>query len=169
MRKKINWKIFFIIFFSIIGLGLLFTPFPKTIIVCERGESNILKGNYGLDTVTFPWRSFNQEIIINLNITEGNLTLQILEPIENWKREQGEPYDTYFKRTNITELNTTILLDPPLQGFIEIVYIVDEDSTIYKNLEVNYYFYYNNYGIFFLSIAIILISYYIYQRYKRTL
>lgn len=168
MQIKINWKKFFIIFFSIIGLGLLFTPFLKTIIVCEKVESNILKGNYGY-IVTFPWRSFNQEIIINFNITEGNLTLQILEPIENWKREQGEPYDTYFKRTNITELNTTILLDPPLQGLIEIVYIVDEDSTIYKNLEVNYYFYYNNYGIFFLSIAIILISYYLYQRYKRTL
>jgi len=168
MQIKINWKKFFIIFFSIIGLGLLFIPFPKTKIVSE-GIFTVRTGNYDSIIVDFPWRSFNQEIIINLNITEGNLTLQILDSKAYWEWLLEEPYDPYFQRTNITELNTKILLDPPLQGPVAIVVFVEEGLTYSKDIKANYYFYYNNYGIFFLSIAIILISYYIYQRYKRKL
>ena len=174
MPIKKRWKVFFINFYSFISLILLFVPFPKSDVISpDYGFYSLKGGSYSHQSV-LPWRSFNQEIEINLNITEGKITLQILDKkaYSDWLKNSSLgfqssniPYYPYFQLVNITELNTKILLDPPFQEMVAILYIAEEDSTFYANIKLNYMTYSSNYGFFFLVIVIIMICYYSYKRY----
>ena len=86
----------------------------------------------------------------------------------------GDPYAYYWEVENITNFATTIQITPPFQSNIVFLFIAEEfpvaeeeDNILYySELKVRYIRYASSYGLFFFAVAIILISYYGYRRYK---
>ena len=71
---------------------------------------------------------------------------------------------------NTTGFTTTIKISPPIKGYLYIKFdaqnVSDVFDDIYSEVKVSYLRYASNYGFFFFGLAVILISYYGYRKYK---
>ncbi len=162
MPRKFPWFLFFIILFSTSSICLLFIPYQET-----RNLDQGISMDYYID---FPWRSFNQEIYFNISIFNGTSSIQIIDGYALRPFFTGEPYDTYWEVENITAFESTIQITPSFQGYLFIFVLVDafagEEASLYGEITVYYWRYASSYGLVFLGVAVILISYYGYRRYK---
>jgi len=165
MHKKFSRLGFFIIFFSISSTCLLFIPYPEAKFD-ELGCTDMTKDHHFDEMIEFPWRSYNQEIYLYINVSEGKITLQILDNEAYFNYLFEDLYVPYREFRNITELTTTIHLLPSFQGRGAILFIAEEDASFCRETKVSYFRYASSYGFFFLGIAVILFSYYINRRYK---
>ena len=177
MHRKFSWFIFFIILSSTASAGLLFIPYPESKILDSgytTGHGLSQFNSYYTEPIEFPWRSHNQEIDLNISVKRGTISLQILESKEFKLYLNGEPYIPYWEVENITRFTTTIRVSPPFQSNIVLLFypeefpVAEEEDNIlyYSELKVRYIRYASSYGLFFLGVAVILISYYGYIRYK---
>lgn len=69
----------------------------------------------------FPWRFHNQSIDIFLQCTNGSLDIVVLNYNEWSAWDQGENYSAYYEASNVTSVMTTIEIDPPVTGSIDII------------------------------------------------
>ena len=160
-----RWLIFFIISCSTASLCLLFIPYPETQVITNP---TYYSGGGGMwedgKEVEFPWRSYNKEIFLNVSLTQGTINLQIFD--NRYNNEEG----LYWEILNTTGFTTTIQISPPIKGYLYIYYdlqnVSDIFNDIYSEVKVSYLRYASSYGFVFLGIAVILISYYGYRRYK---
>ena len=167
MSRKITRQEFIILFFSITSIVLLLVPFPKTIIYPAEGISFVSPGNYGWDEFVLPWRSYDQQIDLNLTLVYGNLSILILDREGIFKWPQDRDFQTYYQIENITDtLILSIQFNPPITQSMYILYIPSEDSSYHRELRITYTFFHSNYGFFFLSIALIVGGRYGYVKIK---
>ncbi len=170
MPRKFSWFIFFIIVSSTASAGLLFIPYPETKILDSGypdGHSLSQFNSYYAERVEFPWRSHTQEIDLNISVKRGTISLQILDSKEFNLYLNGDPYVPYWEVENITRFTTTVQITPPFQSNIVLLFYAEEETILYySELKVRYIRYASSYGLFFFAVAIILISYYGYRRYK---
>jgi len=159
-----RWLIFFIISCSTASLCLIFIPYPENQVI--NNPSSILGGKSWYDRikVEFPWRSYNKEIFLNVSLTQGTINLQIFDNMYNY--EEG----LYWEILNTTGFTTTIKISPPIKGYLYIYFDTQNISNIFNDIyieiKVSYLRYASSYGFVFLGIAVILISYYGYIKYK---
>jgi len=176
MSRKFPWFIFFIIFFSTSSICLLFIPYQETRHL-DQGypiEEHIFSeiSFTTINMVEFPWRSFNQEIYLNISVFNATSSLQIIDQFEINSFFTGEPYVPYWEVDNITVYENTIQITPSFQGYIFILVSGDEIAgdevsiLLYSEITVHYLRYASSYGFVFLGVAVILISSYGYRRYK---
>ena len=114
------------------------------------------------------------------NLT-GMQFLKLITGLRNNKLNNKNQIESYLDWSGIDKnywnkiikFTTTVQITPPFQSNIVLVfyaeeYPVSEEDTIsyYSELEVRYIRYASSYGLFFFAVAIILISYYGYRRYK---
>ena len=164
MSRKITQQEFIILFFSITSIILLLVPFPKTIIY----PAEVSPWMNSSDEFVLPWRSYDQQIDLNLTVVYGNLSLFIIdrEGYFAWIFEDQE-IQSYYQIENITDtLILSIPLNPPITQSMYILYIPSEDSSFHRELRITYTFFHSNYGFFFLSIALILGGRYSYVKIK---
>ncbi len=168
MNRKFSWLIFFITLFSTVSLCILIIPYPETQVMYnpyELPESGYSSFSSGI-SFELPWRSFNKELFLNVSLTQGTINLTIFE------RDvyRTENYIPYWEILNTTGFTTTIKLSPPIKEYLLIRYdhqnITDVFNDIYSEVRVSYLRYASNYGFFFLGLAVVLISYYGYRKYK---
>ena len=121
MPRKFPWLIFFIISFSTSSLGLLFIPYQE-IRHLDPGypieEHNFSLNSNTINMVVFPWRSFNQEIYLNISVFNATSSIQIIDQFEFASYYRGESYDTYWGVNNLTVYENTIQITPSSQGYI---------------------------------------------------
>ena len=163
MSRKITQQEFIILFFSITSIVLLLVPFPKTIIypVEERPWMN------SFEEFVLPWRSYDQQIDLNLTIVYGNLSIFIIDREAYFKWNQDQDFQTYYQIENITDtLILSIQFNPPITQSIYILYIPSENSEFQRELKISYIFFHTNYGFFFLCIALIVGGRYGYIKIK---
>ncbi|KKM01118.1 hypothetical protein LCGC14_1797630 [marine sediment metagenome] len=169
MRKKFSWLIFFIILCSTASLCLLIIPYPETQVIHNPYQT---QGGYGGFSsgfiVEFPWRSYNKEVFLNVSLTEGTINLQLFDR-QVYYYEYGI-YNPYWEILNTTGFTTTIKLSQPIKRYLYIHFdpqnVSDVIDYIYSEVKVSYFRYASNYGFFFLGLAVLLISYYEYRKYK---
>ena len=167
MSRKITQQEFIIIFFSITSIVLLLVPFPKTIIYPAEGTTFVTPGNHSWDDFNLPWRSYDQQIDLNLTVVIGNLSILILDREGYYKWHHDQDFQTYYQIGNITDtLILSIQFNPPITQYIHIIYIPSEDSSFHRELRITYTFFHSNYGFFFLSIALIVGGRYGYVKIK---
>ncbi len=188
MPQKFSWLIFYIIISSTASVCQLFIPYPITKVVDDGNDNHHLsmsreyKG-YHDQYIEFPWRSYNQEFFLNISLPHGNISLphgkislQIMDRNDLNSFLYGWPYDPYVPYLEV--INTTgfimnLQITPRFEGEMVIWFyyddpddIAEEDIIFYSEIEVRYLRYASSYGLFFLGIAVILIFYYGYHRYK---
>ncbi len=178
MPRKFSWFIFFIIVSSTASAGLLFIPHPETKVLDSgyptgMGHGLSQSNSYYREIIETPWRSHTQEIDLNIYVERGTISIQILDNIAFKFYLNGDPYAYYWEVENITTFTTSIQITPPFQSNIVLLFyaeeypLVEEDGILYwSELKVSYIRYASSYGLFFLGVAVILISYYGYRRYK---
>ena len=176
MYQKYLRTIFFIILFSIASVCIISIPYLETKTL-DQGSltngSNLSKFKpFQEETIEFPWRSYNQEIFINISLNRGKISIQLIGKEEFSYFLEGNPYVPYWEVINTTGLTTNIPISPPIQGYNYILFYAEEDILVEENiifywqLKIKYLRYASSYWLFFLGIAIILISYYSYFRYQ---
>ena len=187
MPRKFPWLIFYIIVFSTASVCLLFIPYPITKVIDDGNDSHTLsisgyKSAHN-EYVEFPWRSHTQEIFLNISLPHGNMSLphgkisvQIFERNDLnsfFHEERYGPYRRYLEVINTTGFTMNLQISPRFQGKMVIRFYLDdeddiaeEDLIFYSEIKVSYLRYASSYGLFFLGVAVILISYYGYSRYK---
>ena len=120
------------------------------------------------DEFVLPWRSYDQQIDLNLTVVYGNLSLFITDMEAYFEWHQGRDFQSYYQIENITDtLILSIPLNPPITQSMYILYIPSEDSDFHRELRINYTFFHSNYGFFFLIIALIVGGRYIYVKIKK--
>ncbi len=81
---------------------------------------------------------------------------------------KNQPQENKFKL--LPHFRDTIQITPSFQGSLFILIFVDdfagEEASLYGDITVYYWRYASSYGNVFLGVAVILISYYGYRRYK---
>ena len=165
MKLKFSWLLFFIILFGTSGIGLMLIPFP----INEEGDTGyqtLFKGDYSGKSIIFPSRSFNQEIYVNITLIEGKLTIFLLDSEQARNFWMGQSYTPYWEIINSTGILTTIQINPPFQFSGRLMFYCEEDSTFQREIIVSYFRYYTSYAVVFIGIAILLISFYFYRKYK---
>ena len=168
MSRKITQQEFIILFFSITSIILLLVPFPKTIIFPAEGIYGVNSGSFHDDDFNLPWRSYDQQIVLNLTIVSGNLSLMVLDhdAYNTWRFEDQE-IQSYYQIGNITDtLILTIPFTSPITHYMHILYIPSEYSEFRRELKISYTFFHTNYGFFFLGIALIVGGRYGYVKIK---
>jgi len=187
MPRKFPWLIFYIIVFSTASACLLFIPYPITKVVddgndCHKFSLSLYKGAHN-EYVEFPWRSYNQEFFLNISLPYGNISLphgkisvqifDINDLNSFFNEDRYGPYVRYLEAINTTGFTMNLQISPRFQGIMVIRFYADspddvaeEDIIFYSEIEVSYLRYASSYGFIFLGIAVILISYYGYRRYK---
>ena len=167
MSRKITQQEFIILFFSITSIIILLVPFPKTIIYPAEGITFVTPGNHSWDDFNIPWRSYDQQIDLNLTLVYGNLSILIIDREAYFKWLWDEDFQSYYQIENITDtLILSIQFNPPIAQSMYILYIPTEDSSFHRELRINYTFFHSNYGFFFLCIALIVGGRYIYIKIK---
>ncbi len=118
-------------------------------------------------------KSYNQEFFLNISLPHGNISLQIMDRNNLNSFYYGWPYDPYLEVINTTGFTMNIQISPRFQGKMVIKFYTDAvddvgegDIILYIEIEVSYLRYASSYGLIFLGIGVILISYYGYSRYK---
>jgi len=170
MHRKFSWLFFFIILCSTTSLCLLTIPYPETQVIHNPYYSQ--EGNRSFSSgfvVEFPWRSYNKEMFLNVSLTNGTINLQIFDK-HVYYYEEGI-YKPYWEILNTTGFTTTIKISPPIKRYLYIHFdpqnVSDVFDDIYSEVKISYLRYASNYGFFFLGLAVLLISYYGYRKYKR--
>ena len=178
MPRKFPWLIFYIIVFSIASVCLLFIPYPITKVLDDGNNSHTLSRSksYHEQNIEFPWRSYNQEIFLNISLPHGKISLQIMDRNDLNSFKYGWPYDPYIpylEVINTTGFTMNLQISPQFQGKMVIWFYLDDqddvaegDIIFYSEMEVSYLRHASSYGLFFLGVAATLISYYGYRRYK---
>jgi len=170
MHRKFSWLIFFIILCSTASVCLLFIPYPETQV---KYNPTYFPGGGAMwsdgKEVEFPWRSYNKEMLLNVSLTQGTIDLQIFDR-HVYYYEEGI-YIPYWEILNTTGFTTTIKISPPIKRYLYIKFNLQNVSDyfngqIYIEIKVSYLRYASNYGFFFLGLAVLLISYYGYHKYK---
>lgn len=176
MHLRYLRTIFFIILLSTASVCLLFIPYQETKTL-DQGNlangSNLSKfKTFQAEAIEFPWRSYNQEIFLNISLIDGKISIQLIGAEDFTNFLYGNHYVPYWEVINITGIMINIKISPQLQGRKYILFFVDsnavaeEDIIFYGKVKVCYLRYASSYGLLFLGISIILISYYGYQRFK---
>ena len=120
MNRKITQKEFIILFFSITSMVMLLVPFPKTIIY--PAEESPWMNSY--DEFVLPWRSYDQQIDLNLTLVYGNLSLFITDMEAYFEWHQGRDFQSYYQIENIKDtLILSIPLNPPITQSMYILYL----------------------------------------------
>ena len=172
MHRKFSWLIFFIILCSTASLCILFIPYPETQVI-HNPYPGQEEGYWGFSSgfvVEFPWRSYNKEMFLNVSLTQGSIDLRIFDRYVDYD-EEGGSYIPYWEILNITRFTTTIKISPPIKGYLYIHFDPQNVSDyfngqIYIEIKLSYLRYASSYGFFFLGLAVLLISYYGYHKYK---
>ena len=97
---------------STASVCLLFIPYPETKVI-EGGipglRYNLSSDNpYTLISIEFPWRSHSQEIFLNVTVTKGNITLQIIDTNAGLDFVSGDLYVPYWEIINTTSFTKNI-------------------------------------------------------------
>lgn len=101
--------------------------------VSYQGEEMILWGSgfWILDEqdvhfhAEFPIRSYNQSIQIYLHCTNGSLDIFVLNGTEQTAWYNGKNYAAYFEVRNVTDVMTTIEINPPDSSMIDIIFVTN--------------------------------------------
>lgn len=156
--------------FSIIGLILIFIPFPKSEIITNYENTPVKNGFTYFDRFTYPKLSKDQVIYVNLIAQNGSFNLLVLNFSAHLNMTNELPFTPYFQANNITKVNKTIILNPPNQDQIRILITTDETLMILSgNVITSYLYYITNWGIFSLILGVVCISYLLIQKYKGNL
>jgi len=166
MKLKFSWLLFFIILFGMSAVSLMLIPFPINEEVNSYEYRTISKGDYNFQSLWFPSGSFNQKLYLNITLIEGKLTIRLLDDEQDYNFWMGLSYTPYWEVINITDVLTTIQINPPFQFSGRLMFYGEEDSIYQEEIYVSYFRYYTSYAVVFLGIAILLISYYFYRKYK---
>ena len=154
-----KWKCGILLSLLCISLLLLFIPYQEK----ERygyfdpyaGISRLQGEEYPV-TIFTPWRSHDQTLKILLNVSMGKVNMEIMNIENHIKWLNQEPYSTYLQYINITFFDDVLHFQPPFDRLIFILITAVVDSTINPKMWFSQLLYYNNYGLFFLSISSIL-------------
>jgi len=141
-------------------------PFPINEEVNSFEYNTVIKGDNDFHSLWFPSGSINQEVYLNITLIEGKLTITLLDDEQWYNFWMGHSYTPYWEVINITDVLTTIQINPPFQFSGFLIFYGEEDSIYQGEIFVSYYRYYTSYAVVFLGIAILLISYYFYRKYK---
>jgi len=156
--KKKKLLIVSIVFISV-GILLISVPFPATETVFERENSTILSGIFYITHTQYPWRSINQLAQVDIEAFNGTFTFLILDEISlsNWIDHL--PFYSFYQANNITEIKTTILIEPPYLG--QLNFIIIANTTIYYSalIEVHYLNYFTSWGGLSMGIGLAPILY----------
>ena len=156
--KKKKLLIISIIFISV-GIILILVPFPATKTVFERENSTILSGNFYIAHTQYPWRSYNQLVYVDIEAFNGTFTFLMLDEIgfSNWIGHL--PFYSFYQANNITEVETTIFIEPPYLDHLH--FIIIANSTIYYSalIEVHYLDYFTSWGGLSIGIGLVPIFY----------
>ncbi len=185
MTRKFPWLIFYIIVCSTASICLLFIPYPITKVLDDGNYSHTISKYKGYHNiyVEFPWRSYNQEFFLNISLPYGNISLphgkislqifDINDLSSFFNEDLWGPYVRYLEVINTTGFTMNLQISPRFQGKMVIRFYADsgddvaeEDIIFYSEIKVSYLRYASSYGFVFLGIAVILISYYGYSRYR---
>jgi len=120
-----NWVsiiLAFVCFGFIVGSALSFTvPYQDEELVLTGSDFGIVGGLIAPFHAHFPLRSHNQSIDIFLQCTNGSLDIVVLKSTEWSAWDQGENYSAYYEASNVTSVMTTIEINPPSIGSIDII------------------------------------------------
>ncbi len=141
-------------------------PFPINEEVTSYEYRTISKGDNNFQSLWFPSRSFNQKLYLNITLIEGKLTIRLLDDEQERNFWMGHSYTPYWEIVNSSDVLITILINPPFQFYGFLIFYGEEDSIYQEEIYVSYFRYYTSYAVVFLGIAILLISYYFYRKYK---
>ena len=187
MPRKFPWLIFYIIVFSTASVCLLFIPYPITTVLDDGNSSHSLSRSgykgYHDQYIEFPWRSHTQKFFLNISLPQGNISLpygkislQIMDRNDLNSFHYGWPYDPYvpyLEVINTTGFTMNLQISPRFEGKMVIWFYYDDphdidegDIIFYSEIKVSYIRYASSYGFVFLGVAVILIFYYGYSRYK---
>lgn len=152
--------------FGTSGVSLLVIPFPINEEVNSYAYQTLIKGDNNFQRVMFPSGSFNQEIYLNITLIEGKLTLMLLDDEQEYNFWMGHSYTPYWEIINSTGILTTIQIDPPFHFSGFLIFYGEENSIYQGEIYVSYFRHYTSYAVVFLGFTIVLISYYLYRKYK---
>ena len=161
-----KWKLGILIGFLSLSLGLLFIPYREELVFGYfdpyDGISRPVGNDYSVH-IPLPWRSHSQTLKILLNVSKGKVNMTFLDHNNylNWIFEDS--YTHFLQYENITFFDDIITLQPPLEGSIFILITPVEDSTINPKFWFNHLVYYNNYGLFFSGITLVIAIVYLNQ------
>ena len=152
--------------FGTSGVSLMVIPFPITEEANSYTYQTLIKGENNFQSLRFPSGSINQEVYLNLTVIEGNLTIILLDDEQEYNFWMGLPYTPYWEVINITDVLTTIQINPPFHFSGFLIFYGEEDSIYQGEIYISYFRYYTSYAVVFLGITIVLVSYYFYRKYK---
>jgi len=125
MPMRGNWVsivLAFVCIGFIVGSALSFTiPYQEEGLVLTGSDFGIVGGLKAPFHAYFPLRSYNQSIDIFLQCTNGSLDIVVLKSTEWSAWYQGENYSAYYEASNVTSVMTTIEINPPSIGSIDII------------------------------------------------
>jgi len=148
------------------SVSLIVIPFPITEEANSFTYRTINKGENNFQRFWFPSGSINQEIYMNITVIEGNLTIMLLDDEQEYNFWVQQSYTPFWEVINITDILTTIQINPPFHFSGFLIFYGEEDSIYHGEIYASYFRYYTSYAVVFLGIMIVLISYYFYRKYK---
>lgn len=173
MPIKRRWKTGITLTFFILSSSLLLVS-CKVIDndVTDVNELHIQQGVYFRDDVPVPFFSHSEYFFISLNVSVGLVSFYILDLLQyrdyNSQSLEFEGRNPSFQIKNTTEFEGIILIDPPIQNTIFIMLYTETSSIVSLRISFQYIAHYRaTYGIFFMSISLIMLTYYIVQIFKK--
>ncbi|MEJ2296349.1 MAG: hypothetical protein P8Y23_16490 [Candidatus Lokiarchaeota archaeon] len=167
MESKVKKILSIIIIFISIGIFLISVPFPNSEIIFRKENSVILSDVAYFDEIRYPWRSINQLINVNMESFNGTFTFLILdeEDLSNWLN--NESYKAYYQDSNLTEIKTTISIDPPYLGYLTLIIIAESYLNYKATIIIEYYNFFTSWGGLLIGIGLILILYQFVVKWKQ--
>jgi hypothetical protein len=124
-----NWVSIVLAFVCIgfvVGAVLSFTvPYQEEQMILWDSDFGILANLKAPFHTEFPMRSYEQSIQIYMHCTNGSLDIVVLKAIEWNAWYQGENYTAYFEARNVTDVMTTIEINPTYNFLIDIILVTD--------------------------------------------
>ena len=171
MPVKRKWKLIGTSTILIISLSLLLIPYN---IINDDwsfhdlyGVIGIPKGDEYKGWYSLPLISHSQSFYISLNLSEGLESIFVFTSHQYYEYDWEHSTNASYQIRNVTEFEGTIYIDPPIQNMIHLVIYGENESLIKPTIIFRYLTYYTNYGIFFSSIFVVLLIYYINQIIKK--
>jgi hypothetical protein len=166
ISKKKGQILILIILFS--GIFLTFFPFEKKEALLSTEETHLKKEvSLYVYRASPPWRSFNQNLSLNIEVKNGTISLLVLNDTALYNFNNNNSFNPYIIKDNVSEAQISIPIKPPVRGDLTLVLWTDVSEAILCGKAVLKYFYFNtNFGIFLIFIGTLGVIYYLYKSNK---
>ena len=157
-RKKKSTILIIGIIISSFGLLFMIIPFPSNIVIENLGQFGISKGVSHVVHYNYHMFSHNQELIISLGAVNSSFSILVIDDsnFEAWNNDEGG-YLPIYEETNTSGIYTSLYLNQPFIGNINIIITAETLLEIYGSIQTKFLFHYFIEGLFCLVIGVILI------------